>query len=125
MLLGFFLMLWLTTLAVQHNPLYSDTSSGISKYKFIEECKDLINDEVAKETANQPGITVGFNARDLVGGVSEGYQKLPAAGSTQLPPRTPGWTLIAPMQVHRDGYPSQTATLGCHYSQGGKVELIR
>ncbi len=121
------LTLLITLLAVRHNPLYSDVATnGMSKYQFIEECKDLIHAEVAKQAATQPdmNLSVKFNARDLVAGATDGFQSASVPGSNTLSPRTPGWTLMAPMQVQRAGYPAQPGVLGCQYQKGGQVSLI-
>lgn len=125
MALGLVALLALSALAQNHNPLYSDVdTNGISKYKFIEGCREAINETVSKAAAQQPGLSVTLNARDLVAGTTEGYTT-PPTSPTAKPTTGPGWTLIAPMQVHRTGAPTQTATLGCHYSKGGKVELMQ
>lgn len=122
--IGFLLLLWLSFIAIRANPLYSDANlNGISKYKFIEGCREAIQEEVGKIAAQQPGLSVRLNARSLVDGVSSGYQSGAAPGVA--PTTTPGWTLVTPVEVRRAGMPAQNIVLGCHYSKGGKIELIR
>ncbi|UBV42895.1 hypothetical protein LAJ19_01300 [Deinococcus taeanensis] len=47
-LLTLALLSFVTATAVRHNPIYSDRdANGISKYRFIEECKEIAEDSEA------------------------------------------------------------------------------
>ena len=120
------LLSFVTLLAIRNNPLYSNAeANGISKYKFIEFCKDKMTDQL-NEFARQPGgaaIGASYNARDIVSGVTEGVVPTPAAGATSLPPRTPGWALVGLVKLSREGFASQTVPFACQYEKGKEVQL--
>ncbi|WP_146202713.1 hypothetical protein [Deinococcus irradiatisoli] len=120
-LLGF-----VTALAIRNNPLYSDAATnGISKYKFIEFCKDKMTEQL-DAFAKQPGgakIDAAYNARDIVSSVSEGVQPQPAAGATSLPARVPGWSMVSQVKLSREGFASQTVPFACQYEKGKEVQL--
>ena len=125
-ILSLALLSFITLLAIRNNPLYSDSvTNGISKYKFIEFCKDKMTQQL-DEFAKQPGgaaIGASYNARDLVSGVSAGALPRPAAGATALPPRTPGWSLLGQVKLSREGFAPQTVPFACQYQKGGEVQL--
>lgn len=120
------LLAFVTLLAIRNNPLYSNTeANGISKYKFIEFCKDELSNKL-NDFAKQPGggaIGASYNARDIVSSVTEGILQRPAAKATTPPPRLPGWAMVSQVKLSRDGYPAQTVPFGCQYEKGKPVQL--
>ena len=125
-ILSLALLSFITVLAIRNNPLYSDSATnGISKYKFIEFCKDKMTEQL-DQFAQQPGgakISSSYVARDIVNGVSVGALPTPAAGATELPPRTAGWSLLGQVKLSREGFASQTVPFACQYQKGGEVQL--
>lgn len=125
-LLSVALLGFMTVWAVRNNPLYSNAeANGLSKYKFIEQCKDKLADQL-NVFAKQPGgaqIGASYNARDIVSSVSEGIQQPPAANATALPPRVPGWSMVSQVKLSREGFASQTVPFGCQYEKGKEVQL--
>ncbi len=120
------LLSFVTALAIRNNPLYSDAATnGLSKYKFIEFCKDKMTEQL-DAFAKQPGgakISAAYNSRDIVSSVSEGVLTQPAAGATSLPPRLPGWSMISQVKLSREGFPSQTVPFACQYEKGKEIQL--
>ena len=125
-LLSVALLTFVTLLAIRSNPLYSNAeANGISKYKFIEFCKDELSGKL-NEFAKQPGgtaIAASYNARDIVSSVSEGVLQAPAANAATPPTRTPGWVMVSNVKLSREGYPAQTVPFACQYEKGKPVQL--
>ncbi|TSA81391.1 hypothetical protein FNU79_15410 [Deinococcus detaillensis] len=126
LLLSVALLGFMTVWAVRSNPLYSNAeANGLSKYKFIEQCKDKLADQLG-EFAKQPGgapLGASYNARDIVSSVNEGISQRPPANSTALPPRIPGWSMVSQVKVSREGFASQTVPFGCQYEKDKQVQL--
>jgi hypothetical protein len=117
-LLGF-----VTALTIRNNPYLSDAqTNGISKYKFLEGCKEEMQRQL-DDFATRPGglrLNVAYTARDLVGGITEGALSAPAAGSTQ-PTRSPGWSLSSDAKLLGGNLPTRLATFNCQYAYDGKA----
>lgn len=121
-LLGF-----LTVWAVRNNPLYSNAeANGLSKYKFIEFCKDKMADQLGEFAKQSGGAQIGasYNARDIVSSVSEGVLPRSAANPNAAPPRIPGWSMFSTVKLSREGYAAQTVPFGCQYEKGKEVQLV-
>ena len=116
-LLGF-----VTALTIRNNPYLSDAqTNGVSKYKFLEGCKNEMQKQL-DDFATRPGglrLNVAYTARDLVNGITEGAVSAPAAGSTQ-PSRTPGWSLSSDAKILGGNVPARLATFNCQYQNDGK-----
>ncbi|GAA5532371.1 hypothetical protein [Deinococcus aluminii] len=108
-LLSVLLLGFVTALTVRHNPYYSDrAANGISKFRFLEACKEGIGQaeqlttlkSVLQQTGQlQPNqnlrAEIAAEPRQLV----QSVQTLPGGG----------WTLAAPANI---GIQGQTAVLG-------------
>lgn len=126
------LLSFVTYTAVRTNPLYSDRDTyGISKYKFIEECRDRLQDPAELQLSAGPGqeiplldavrqsgqvrtgesvvVETQAEPRDIVSGVQ-------AVGGGQL-------GLIAPVVIAIEGEDRQSrrplgqATMQCSYDK--------
>ncbi|MDV6375373.1 hypothetical protein [Deinococcus arenicola] len=129
-LLGF-----VTAVAVRSNPIYSDReANGVSKYRFIEECRELLED-TEKLTVNAQGQTVPLKVLVEQGGspLAQGDEihATLEAEPAQIIRATEnveggGWTLTAPatIAVHNG---SKTRALGqlpmqCAHAKGQETQ---
>lgn len=101
---------------VRNNPYYSpyNAQNVISKYRFIEKCKEKVQeqlDQVIKSDAGAP-ISPEYDSRELVNGVSA------KAG-------TVGWNLSTQVKLSRPGFPTQTVPFGCKSNDKGDVQLAQ
>ncbi|EYB67547.1 hypothetical protein DEIPH_ctg037orf0035 [Deinococcus phoenicis] len=108
-LLSLLLLGFVTALTVRNNPYYSDRdANGVSKYRFLEECKEGIHSSeqltTLKGVLQQAGqlqpnqslhAEIAAEPRQLV----QSVQTVPSGG----------WTLSAPANISIQG---QTAVLG-------------
>lgn len=102
-LLGF-----VTAVAVRSNPIYSDReANGVSKYKFIEECRELLED-TEKLTVNAQGQAIPLKALVEQGGSplaqDDAIHATLEAEPAQIIRATEnieggGWTLTAPATI--------------------------
>lgn len=134
LLLGLALLGFVTASAVRNNPIYSDrAANGISKYRFIEECRELATD------SEKLTVSLGGQSLTLKDLVNQGSPLKPGDRVTSTLEAEPkaivkstetvdggGWNLTAPVTVAVTSG-GKTRTLGqlpmqcAHPRSGGKT----
>ena len=99
-LLSVLLLGFVTVFTARHNPLYSDRDAyGISKYKFIEACKERLH-EPNELSLNLQGQAV----------------PLSAFASTR-------WVTGAMQTVRYNGYPAMRISAASPWGNGGEIAV--